>query len=502
MILSNLDVQLRSALDANPQFSWTFSSTNHLITQISYQVLLKKHRTGSGYIWSSGVIQSSNLISTTYTGPLLASHTRYFWSIRVETTAGPVIESSHFKTGYMMPPVLAIQRRDATDPLANTFRLASWIWTLEANSPNAPVADRAFRRTYMPPGALSSVFADVIMAVDDQYSLYVNGIYVGGAQVKDAWRTAQRFNVSLQPGTTVFAVRGANLLNLAGVLAAIEITHSDGSTAILTSDNNWLSNKVIPTNFEQPHTDDSAWPGAHVISQYGAPPWPDLIVVPAPFTTANLSSSTSTAANVPSTTTIPPTSATSSAPAFTPLPSSSTNPTGPIVGGVLGGVVILGLLVTLLWFRKRGFKFKLSSSIFLFDCVQMLTIKMIGISQPRNQQLQPFNLQRPLIGNTRRKGQLVSFRDRSTGLRQETGGGSGERHLNSGGAGGSDATRNRLQRLQDLISELNREVTERGEEGPYVLELRGKIAELIQDANLVILPPPYHGPRSLRDTNV
>ncbi|KAG6918597.1 hypothetical protein DXG01_013008 [Tephrocybe rancida] len=436
MILSNLDVQLRPSLDANPQFSWTFSSTNHVITQISYQVLLSKHCTGSGYVWSSGIIQSSNPRSATYTGPLLASHTRYFWSIRVETTAGHVTEWSHFKTGYMMPPVLAIQRRDVDDPLADTFRLASWIWTLEADSPNAPIADRAFRRTYTPPGTLSSVSADIIMAVDDQFSLYVNGIYVGSAPVNGSYLNAHRFNVSLQPGTTVFAVRGANLFSFAGVLAAIEITHSDGSTAILTSDNNWLASKVIPTDFEQPHTDDSAWPEAHVIAQYGTEPWAVTISVPAPFAAINVPSSTSTT---------PPTSATSSAPAPTPLPSSATNLTEPIVGGVLGGVVILGLLVTLLWFRKRGFKLKLSSSIFLFDCVQMLTMAMTGISRPPTQQLQPFNLQIPLIPNTRGKGQLVSFTDHSTGLRQETGGGSVERRLTSGGAGGSDAlTRNRL----------------------------------------------------------
>ncbi|KAG6918594.1 hypothetical protein DXG01_013005 [Tephrocybe rancida] len=426
----------------------------------------------------------------------------------------------------MIPPVFAIQRRDAHDPLADTFRLASWIWTLEADSPYAPAEDRVFRRTYTPPGTLTSVFADIIMTVDDEFSLYVNGIYIGGTQTEGSWPAAQRFNVSLQPGATVFAVHGKNVFNdatggntTAGVLAAIEITHSDGSTAILTSDNNWLSNKVISTNFEQPHTNDSAWPGAHVMAQYGTPPWPDLIVVPVPFTTANVPSSTSTAANVPSstTTTTPPTSATSSAPAFTPLPLSSTNLTGPIVGGVLGGVVILGLLITLLWFRKRGFKLKLSSSVFLFDCGQMLTREMTGISQPPTPQLQPFNLQNPLITHTHGKGQPASSTDqgasttewcpvptdRPTRLRQKTGSGSVERRLNSGGAGGSDATRNWLQRLQDLVSELNREVIGRGEGGPYVSELRGGIAEFIrEDADLVTLPPPYRGPSELGDTNV
>ncbi|KAG6914421.1 hypothetical protein DXG01_000465 [Tephrocybe rancida] len=284
----------------------------------------------------------------------------------------------------MIPPVFAIQRRDAPDSLADAFRHASWIWTLEADSPYAPAGDRVFRRTYTPPGTLTSVFADIIMTVDDEFSLYVNGIYIGGTQTEGSWTAAQRFNVSLQPGATVFAVRGKNVLNgatgedtTAGVLAAIEITHSDGSTSTLISNNNWLASKVIPTNFEQPHTDDSAWPEAHLISQYGAPPWLNGIAVPAPFIAANLPSSTFTAANLSSSTSIAASlssststaanlpSSTSTAPSFTPLPLSSKNLIGPIVGGVLGGVVILSLLITLLWFRKRGFKLKLSSSIFL-----------------------------------------------------------------------------------------------------------------------------------------
>ena len=38
-----------------------------------------------------------------------------------------------------------------------------------------------------------------------------------------------------------------------------------------------------------------------------------------------------------------------------------------------------------------------------------------------------------------------------------------------------------MQRLQDLVLELNREMSENGEESSYAVELRGRIAELTRE---------------------
>ena len=64
--------------------------------------------------------------------------------------------------------------------------------------------------------------------------------------------------------------------------------------------------------------------------------------------------------------------------------------------------------------------------------------------------------------------------------------------------------RSRMQRLQDLILELNQEISENGEESSYALELRGRIAELtredIQGSEIVpqrrIVPPSYEATRA------
>ena len=59
--------------------------------------------------------------------------------------------------------------------------------------------------------------------------------------------------------------------------------------------------------------------------------------------------------------------------------------------------------------------------------------------------------------------------------------------------------RSRMQRLQDLVLELNRAISESGEESSYALELRARIAELTredaQSSEIVAqgrtVPPPY-----------
>ncbi|KAG6914422.1 hypothetical protein DXG01_000466 [Tephrocybe rancida] len=493
IMLSNLYARPRPGVDVDPRFSWTLSSKNHCLAQVSYQVFLSKYRTGSDDVWNSGVVQSSKARSARYAGPLLASHTRYFWSIRVETTEGPVTESSHFKTGRIVPPAFSIQRRDSHDPLASTFRLASWIWTLEANKLNAPAGDRAFRRTYTPPGNLSSVSADVIMTVDDCFSLYVDGTFIGE---KIGWETAQRFNVTLKPGPTVFAVRGTNLsLGPAGLLTAIEITHSDGTAAVLTSDDSWRATQGIPSSFEQPQTDDSIWPAASAIEKFGVSPWFSIVAVPVPVTTPTVPSAPTT------TTTISGAGSTAtSAIGTSSPPPTATNPAGAIVGAVLGCVILLSLLVVVIWFRKRIFKSRHTAS-------ELHGVESSIGSPPPIQQLEPFTLEAPISfsrgkGNPLPEDPSQSQSSNTVGLRSPSGGGTGVRRETdeAAGAGSSNATLNRLQRLQDLVSELNREVAERGEGGPYVSELRGRIAELVREdsenghVGFVALPPAYRSP--------
>jgi hypothetical protein len=111
---------------------------------------------------------------------------------------------------------------------------------------NAPPGPRAFRRTYTPPTGQTATSATIIIAVDNEYSLYVNGVLVGSG---NNFQVAQQYTVNLSPApNVVFAVYAVNTLtvnNPAGILAAIEINSAEcncTSGAFVLTDGSWKSN--------------------------------------------------------------------------------------------------------------------------------------------------------------------------------------------------------------------------------------------------------------------
>ncbi|KAJ7203129.1 lectin [Mycena pura] len=158
------------------------------------------------------------------------------------------------------------------------FASSTWIWTDEVSGGEAPVGTRAFRKTFTPPLGKTPVQADVIMRVDDSFTLYVNGYAVGTG---DDFQLAERFScVALRPSLNVFAVTAANTgnppttdPNPAGLLAAIQITYSDGTTTTIVSDNSWRFSVTVPSGYEQLSFDDSSWKLAVPEGPDGIDPW-------------------------------------------------------------------------------------------------------------------------------------------------------------------------------------------------------------------------------------
>ncbi|KAG6843703.1 hypothetical protein H0H93_000325, partial [Arthromyces matolae] len=153
------------------------------------------------------------------------------------------------------------------------------------------------------------------MTVDDRFALFVDGVHIGGSPENNdewGWRPARRFEVSLKAnGPTVFAVRATNFLDIhsggespAGLLAAIRVTHEDGTTATIISDSSWKVKTFLPTDFEQPDIDDSAWATAQIYAQYGVPPWNSEVTIPPPTAASTLSTIANTKSPTTTTTTL------------------------------------------------------------------------------------------------------------------------------------------------------------------------------------------------------
>ncbi|KAF7294723.1 hypothetical protein MIND_01009700 [Mycena indigotica] len=152
------------------------------------------------------------------------------------------------------------------------FGKSQWIWTNEVTSPGAtvPTGSRAFRKTFTPPLGKTPVTANILMDVDDAFTLFVNGAEIGFA---DRVPYAEQFCVALQPCLNVFAVTAVNTGGSAGLLAAIEVTYSDGSTSTLISDTTWRYSLTVTSGYEQLSFDDNAWTPALSQATYGAAPW-------------------------------------------------------------------------------------------------------------------------------------------------------------------------------------------------------------------------------------
>ncbi|KAJ7611619.1 lectin [Roridomyces roridus] len=156
---------------------------------------------------------------------------------------------------------------------ALNFDASTWIWTNEVSGGNAPPGTRAFRKDFVAPLGKTPVQADIIMTVDNGFTLYVNNVSVGTG---DDYRFAERFCVPLYSCLNVFAVAATNAAttpNPAGLLAAIEITYSDGTTSTIVSDTTWRYSISVPSGFEDLTFDDNSWPPAIAEGAYGVSPW-------------------------------------------------------------------------------------------------------------------------------------------------------------------------------------------------------------------------------------
>ncbi|KAJ6512346.1 hypothetical protein DFH09DRAFT_1374198 [Mycena vulgaris] len=173
----------------------------------------------------------------------------------------------------------SIDHRLAHTPLAARdlgFSASEWIWT----ATTVPGATRALRKDFTPPFGKSLVAADIVIAANSAATLFVNGELAG---TSNANRYARRLCVSLLPSFNVFAINATTGSTTTGaVLAAIQVTYSDGTTDMLVTDASWRVSNTSPAGFEQLSFDDTAWPLATIFGPYGVAPFTTVFIPTTP----------------------------------------------------------------------------------------------------------------------------------------------------------------------------------------------------------------------------
>ncbi|KAJ7235505.1 bacterial alpha-L-rhamnosidase-domain-containing protein [Mycena rebaudengoi] len=273
-------------IDVNPRFSWITTSSARAVSQLGYQLKVSAAEAGDSDVWDSGEVTSALPYLAEYAGPPLHSDTQYFWSVTVLTNVGSSSASSTFTTGILKqedwsPSVWIGKNDSATSPSSfppiPSITSSQWIWAAEPDLSQVPAGDVAFRRAFAVPEGKTALSATIVITVDDLYSIFVNGVPIGNApEEPDAWKMATVYRVMLNSTMNLFAIRATNVgpaANAAGVLVAISILYSDGSTDSLLSDTTWKADKTVPAGFELPSTDDSQWAIAVSLGTYGVAPW-------------------------------------------------------------------------------------------------------------------------------------------------------------------------------------------------------------------------------------
>lgn len=156
-----------------------------------------------------------------------------------------------------------------------TLSGSTWIWTPEAAAPVAPGEPRAFRRTLESPDGKTATRAEIVITADDSFRLSVNGALLGATEgASNEWQQSHRFFADLDARRNTIAVQTTNGAGSpAGLVAAIRVTYSDGSTEIVRTDTEWKASKTVDAGFEAPGFDDSGWGRAAAQAAFGSGPW-------------------------------------------------------------------------------------------------------------------------------------------------------------------------------------------------------------------------------------
>ncbi len=167
--------------------------------------------------------------------------------------------------------VLATLMLAAAQEAPEGLETASWIWEVDVP------ASCHLRRKLVLAGAPAS--AELLIAADNGYRLWVNGAFVGESPstAADGWRSAHRYDVSrsFAPGPNVIGIRADNAGGPAGVLFALRLSHADGNVDTLVSDEAWQASPAPePPGFSHPdYVEGADWRPAKVLGRMGVAPW-------------------------------------------------------------------------------------------------------------------------------------------------------------------------------------------------------------------------------------
>jgi alpha-L-rhamnosidase len=278
-----------------PRLSWILQSQQRGQRQTAYQVLVASSpetlKADRGDLWDSGKVASSETAQIIFAGQPLASRAFCCWKVRSWDRDGQPSawsEAAHWEMGLLKPADWSAQWIEANlkpeDALANSLTGAKWIWCPEPGANlkrTAPPGDRFFRCRFSVPADAKPEIARLILTVDDQFTLFVNGKQIDHFAAMEGWKQPKRYDLlpQLQSGENVVAVTGKNIESLAGVCAKIVIQYPGKQPQAIVSDRHWKASAKQADGWTGAGFNDSTWQSAFEIADFGQGVWGNQVSV-------------------------------------------------------------------------------------------------------------------------------------------------------------------------------------------------------------------------------
>jgi alpha-L-rhamnosidase len=230
-----------------PRFTWEMASAGRSVTQTAYQVRVSTHPDFRKIIWDSKKVTSDSSVHVGYKGKALASHTKYYWQVKVWDNAKKA--SAWSETGYW---------------ISSLFSAGEWQakWISPAYQEDSMRASPMFRKVFNSTKKVSSAIAYI--TAHGLYEAQINGHRVGDAYLTPGWTSYnkrlqyQAYDVTdlVATGNNVIGVtlgsgwyRGTigftNNANKYGkdiaLLLQLHVMYTDGTSEVIVSDGSWKS---------------------------------------------------------------------------------------------------------------------------------------------------------------------------------------------------------------------------------------------------------------------
>ena len=236
--------------ETTPRLSWKIDADRRSVVQAAYQIRAartpKDLETGQ-VIWDTGKVESDQSIHVPYQGPALSSRQRVYWQVRVwddKGNASDWSEQAWWEMGL----------------LSQADWKARWIEPAITEDPTRSNPAPMLRKTFHLKGPISS--ARLYITSCGLFMAQINGQSVAEDLFTPGWTSYQKrlqyftYDVTklLRPGPNAMGVilgdgwfRGRLMVgqgrNLYGtrlaLLAQLEVTYEDGSTAYIITDQDW-----------------------------------------------------------------------------------------------------------------------------------------------------------------------------------------------------------------------------------------------------------------------